>query len=406
MRKNKQLQKCIIIILAFLIIGLLLGNLTAIHGFQKMSEEYHVTLAALLGNVKDKYPETTEEEWVELLNNGEKYQDGKQLLEKYGIFQSDSMAVSQRKLQNRLLFGFNLLFVVVGVSIVCVFLNYYRNRVQNMERLAAYIRRVEQGEYVLPILENSEDELTSLKNELYKVTVMLKEAACVSQNQKKALADSVSDISHQIKTPLTSAMILLDNVSESEGMDEGTKRRFLAEITRQLSHINWLVATLLKLSRLDAGVVEFSNKPFYLDKLIDEVLEKLELMAEWRQISFVREGDIDIHMTGDFQWISEALLNIIKNAIEHSLEGGRIILRTQDNAVYTALYVKDFGEGMDEEEQKHIFERFYRSKNAQKDSIGIGLSLAKEIIKHQNGYLTVDSKKGEGTEFFIKFLKV
>lgn len=406
MRKNKQLQKCIIIILAFLITGLLLGNLTAIYSFQKMAEEYHVTLAALLGNVKDKYPEITEEEWVELLNNGEKYEDGKRLLEKYGIFQSDSMAVSQRKLQNRLLLGFNLLFVVVGVSIVCVFLNYYRNRVQNMERLAAYIRRVEQGEYVLPILENSEDELTSLKNELYKVTVMLKEAACVSQNQKKALADSVSDISHQIKTPLTSAMILLDNVSESEGMDEATKRRFLTEITHQLSHINWLVATLLKLSRLDAGVVEFSNKPFYLDKLIDEVLEKLELMAEWKQISFVREGDIDIHMTGDFQWISEALLNIIKNAIEHSLEGGRIILRTQDNAVYTALYVKDFGEGMDEEEQKHIFDRFYRSKNAQKDSIGIGLSLAKEIIEHQNGYLTVDSKKGEGTEFFIKFLKV
>ncbi|MCM1325729.1 MAG: HAMP domain-containing histidine kinase [Bacteroidales bacterium] len=363
-------------------------------------------MAALLGSVKDKYPQTPEEEWVELLNNGAKQEEGKLLLEKYGIFQNDFASITQKKLQSRLLIGFNVLFIGLGTAIILIFVNYYRNRVRNMEKLASYIRRVEQGEYVLPMLENSEDELTSLKNELYKVTVMLKEAALASQNQKKALADSVSDISHQIKTPITSAMVLLDNVSESEGMDEATKKKFLTEITRQLSHINWLVATLLKLSRLDAGVVEFVNKPFCLDKLVDEVLEKLELMAELKQISFERERNADTYIEGDFQWLSEAAANIIKNAIEHSPEGGKIMLRVQDNAVYTALSIKDFGEGMDEEEQKHIFERFYRSKNAAKDSIGIGLSLAKEIIEQQNGSLTVESQKGRGTEFFIKFLKI
>lgn len=406
MKNNRQLKKCIIVILAFLCIGLLLGNFCALYSFQKMSEEYQASMAALLGNVKDKYPQTPEEEWVELLNNGTKQEEGKILLEKYGIFQNDFASLAQKKLQNRLLFAFNVLFIGVGAAVILIFMNYYRNRVRNMEKLAAYIRRVEQGEYALSVLENSEDELTSLKNELYKVTVMLKEAASVSQNQKKALADSVSDISHQIKTPLTSAMILLDNVSESEGMDEATKKRFLAEITRQLSHINWLVATLLKLSKLDAGVVEFSNQPFCLNQLIGEVLEKLELLAELKQISFEREQAGEIYMTGDFVWLGEAFSNIVKNAIEHSAEGGKIILRVQDNAVYTALSIKDFGEGMDEEEQKHIFERFYRSKTSEKDSIGIGLSLAKEIIGHQNGSLSVESKKGEGTEFLIKFLKV
>lgn len=405
MRKNRQLQKCIIIILALFMAGLLLGNLIALYSFQRMEEEYYIMLAALLGNAKEQYPEIPEEEWVQLLNSGEKYKDGKRLLEKYGIFQNTHTALVQKKLQSRLLFCINLLFAVVGIGTLTVFLHYYRNRVRNMEQLAAYIRRVEQGEYLLPVLENSEDELTALKNELYKVTVMLKEAAVISQHQKKALADSVSDISHQIKTPLTSAMILLDNVSESEAMDEVTQKRFLIEITRQLSHVNWLIAVLLKLSRLDAGVVEFSNEAFSLDRLIEEVLMKLELIAEWKEAEFVKEGDRDIIVTGDFLWISEAVSNIVKNAIEHSRQGGRILLTVQDNAVYTSLSIKDFGEGMDDEEQKHIFERFYRNKDAAKDSIGIGLSLAKEIIEHQNGYLSVDSSKDKGTEFVVKFIK-
>lgn len=405
MRKNRQLSKCIMTILALFMAGLVLGNLIAIYSFQRISEEYHMALAAMLGNVKEKYPETTEEEWVKLLNGEEQYEDGKRLLEQYGIFQNSHTMLIQKKLQTRLLFWLNLLLAAVGMGTLIVFACYYRNRVRNMEQLAAYIRRLEQGDYLLPVWENSEDELTVLKNELYKVTVMLKEAADISQNQKKALADSVSDISHQIKTPLTSVMILLDNVSENETMDEVTRKRFLTEITRQLSQVNWLIAVLLKLSRLDAGVVEFSNEAFCLDKLIDEVLVKLELITEWKEIELVKEGGRDVFMTGDFQWLCEAVSNIVKNAVEHSPQRGRILLTVQDNAVYTSLSIRDFGKGMDEEEQKHIFERFYRSKDAAKDSIGIGLSLAKEIIEHQNGYISVNSSKDKGTEFLLKFLK-
>lgn len=393
-------------IILILTTGLIIGNLIAVYSFRKMDEEYYIVLTSLIGNVKDKYPEITEEEWVELLNDDTEYIAGKLLLEQYGIFQNDSVMIRQQKRQRGLIFWINLIFIVIGLGIIGTCLLYYRNRVRNMERLAAYIRRVEQGEYSLHMLENNEDELSSLKNELYKVTVMLREAAQQSQSQKRALADSVSDISHQIKTPLTSAMILLDNLSESEKMDEATRKKFLAEITRQLSHINWLVATMLKLSRLDAGVVEFTIQPFCLNELIEEVIEKMELMAEWKQITLVREGDSNIYMTGDSQWIGEAVVNVVKNAVEHSKEGSRIIVKTRNNAVYTSICVKDFGEGMDEEEQKHIFERFYRSKASARDSVGIGLSLAKEIIEHQNGYVTVSSQKGEGTEFLIRFLKV
>ena len=234
---------------------------------------------------------------------------------------------------------------------------------------------------------------------------MLKEAARLSAGQKKALADSVSDISHQLKTPLTSVMVLLDNLSESEHMEEETRRRFLSEITSQLTNVNWLVATLLKLSRLDAGVIEFQQQMINLDDLIEQVLDKLAIMAEWKQITLVKEGTEGAVLTGDEHWIGEALMNLVKNAVEHSPVQTAVRIRVEDNTVYTAISVIDSGEGIDEEEQKHIFERFYRSKSAKKDSVGIGLSLCKEIVERQNGYITLSSDRETGTEFLIKFLK-
>ncbi len=188
-------------------------------------------------------------------------------------------------------------------------------------------------------------------------------------------------------------------------MDETTRKKFLCEISRQVGNMNWLIAALLKLSRLDAGVVEFVKAPIDLDKLLEEVTDKLEIMAEWKQIAIKREGETGIRLTGDFYWMGEAVMNIVKNAIEHSPEESEILILTEENAVYTLITVKDYGPGLTGEEQKHIFERFYRSHNAKEDSVGIGLSLAKEIVEQQNGYLTVSSVQGEGTKFMIKFLK-
>ena len=187
-------------------------------------------------------------------------------------------------------------------------------------------------------------------------------------------------------------------------MEERTRRRFLAEITRQLENINWLVAALLKLSRLDAGVVEFERQQVDVDALLFSVTEKLKPSAERRHVRIKREGEKKAVVSGDFGWLAEAVTNIVKNAIEHSYADSEVVITVKTNAVYTAIFVRDFGEGIGEEERRHIFERFYRSGYANEDSVGIGLSLAKEIIERQQGYLTVEAKE-QGALFEIKFLK-
>lgn len=403
--RNKAFQKCIIPMLLVMLIAMAAFNIYMVGTFRRMSKEYYQVIAVLLESVQEEYPDFQEEKWIQILNQRDASEGNGQLLERYGIVPEKMPMISQSKFQTGILIGGNLLILILCIGILVLFLRYQKQRDRKIEQLTSYIRRIEQGVYALEPEDNQEDELSGLKNELYKITVMLKEAAAQSMNQKKALADSVSDISHQLKTPLTSCMVLLDNLSESEHMEEETRRKFLSEVTRQISNVNWLIVTLLKLSRMDAGVVEFRRDTILMDDLIQEVLENLAIMAEWKQIRFCMEGQTGVSFLGDARWIGEAVTNLVKNAIEHSPVDGTIQIRIEDNAVYTSISVVDFGEGIPEEEQAHIFERFYRSSTAKEDSVGIGLALCKEIVERQNGYISVASEPERGTEFQIKFLK-
>lgn len=403
--KNKAFRIYVIVMLLVMIGIVTAFNIYMQRNLRQLSEDYYNVIAALLENVREQYPDFREEEWIQLLNQENSTTGGRSILEQYGLYPEELSILSQCRFQTALVIGGNLfLFLLCGVVLMLLFI-YQKKRDRQIEALTIYIRRIEQGIYTLDMKENREDELSSLKNELYKITVMLKESAELSQNQRKALADSVSDISHQLKTPLTSCMVLLDNLSEGQNMEEETRRRFLAEITRQLTNVNWLVVTLLKLSRLDAGVVELEQEVFQLDSLVDEVFDNLAMLAEWKQITFKKEGMAGITVCGDAHWIGEAITNLVKNAIEHSPEGKSVVVQVQDNSVYTSVSVIDFGNGIPEEEQAHIFERFYRSSTTRKDSVGIGLALCKEIVERQNGYITLYSEPGKGTKFIIKFIK-
>ena len=402
--RDKSLKKYAAVICLATAAGILLGNLVLGLFLRQMDEKNSEAFAALLGNVKVKYPDIAEEEWISMLNSSNGYEEGRALLERYGIFEGDTVLLAGEDVKVKLFFSLNvtLLLTCIGVTIFLAhYFGKHRARIRQMEE---YVHKLLQGKYALDITENEEDALSDLKNELYKITVMLKENADVQKRQKSALADSLADISHQLKTPLTSVMVLLDNLSESSHMEERTRRRFLAEITRQLENINWLVAALLKLSRMDAGVVEFERQQVDVDALLFSVTEKLKPSAERRHVRIKREGEKKAVVSGDFGWLAEAVTNIVKNAIEHSYADSEVVITVKTNAVYTAIFVRDFGEGIGEEERRHIFERFYRSGYANEDSVGIGLSLAKEIIERQQGYLTVEAKE-QGALFEIKFLK-
>lgn len=402
--QDKNLRKHIIVIICITVIGILSANIMVCYFLEQIEKQNKEALTALLGNVKLHYPDIAEEEWIAVLNNAEGHAEGRALLERYGIFAEDFILAADKSVRLKLLVCLNGMVCVACIGAAVIFLRYLSVRKAQIEQLKEYVCEVEQGKYTLGITENQEDELSVLKNELYKVTVILKESAELQKQQKNALADSLADISHQLKTPLTSVTVLLDNLSESSHMEEQTRRRFLAEITRQLENINWLVAALLKLSRLDAGVVEFERKQINVDVLLATAIANLKPAAERKRINIKREGQAEAVLFGDCRWLTEAVTNIVKNAIEHSFADSEIVISVKDNAVYTAIGIRDFGEGVEEEEQKHIFERFYRSRYAKEDSVGIGLSLAKEIIERQQGYLTVEAKE-QGTLFQIKFLK-
>lgn len=410
-RKNKDFQKTILGIVICMLVGLLAWNIGVTVTRQQLSKLYYRQVAALMTMVTEQYPEVDTARWIQVLNddtaaeNGDELQAGRELLQRYGILSDTMPGIQAEQIQRRLQTAGNLLWLIVDMGILVGVFLYQRRRNQKVDEFVQYIRRIEQGVYQIPLDENEEEELSELKNELYKITVMLRETAELSKKQKRALSDSVSDISHQLKTPLTSCLILLDNMAESTHMEEGTRRQFLAEITRQLTSVNWLVQVLLKLSRLDAGVVELKEEEIRIQQLLEQAIDKVALLAEWKEISIQVSGEMQAVIRGDERWLQEAFINLIKNAIEHSPAKSEIQITVEDNQVYTGVRIRDYGCGISMEEQKHIFERFYRSSVAKEDSVGIGLALAQEIIKRGNGSLTVESEVGQGTTFLIKFLK-
>ena len=403
--KDREFQKAIIRILILMVTGLIVWNLAVSVTNRRIAAIYYERISAIFGAISAKYPDMEHGDWMQYLNATGNEEDGEAFLHQYGILQGDMPILQAQTAQKRFQITGNLVWILICTGILLIFICYQKQRNRKIQELVDYIRKIEHGIYRIEIEENEEGELSRLQNELYKITVMLRESSELAGQQKKALADSVSDISHQLKTPLTSCLVLLDNLSESENMTEETRRKFLSEITGQLTSVSWLVQVLLKLSRLDAGVVELKEEELSVSALIRGAVEKVGLLAEWKQIDIQVMGEEEPFIKGDRHWLEEALVNLIKNAIEHSPEDSEIRIQVEDNQVYTCIHVRDFGSGISYEDQKHIFERFYRSADAGEDSVGIGLALAQEIMKRQNGYLTVESEPGQGTVFYMKFLK-
>ena len=398
---KKYLNLCIIISIIFAII---MGIITYIQT-EIYKKEINKKIVEIIGEVKIQYPELEEEKIIKILNSTNKINIGKEILNKYGITEEISAIQKIEKFSKETIIVNILIVLISTIIIILLFLIYIKRRERSIDKLDKYIQKISRKDYSLDIEESSEDELNALKNSLYKITVLLKEEAENKKSQNEAILTSVSDISHQLKTSLTCIQILLDNILESKNMDETTKEKFILETSRQIKGINFFILSLLKLSKLDAKVVEFENNIINFEKMIDEILANLEVLIELKNIKIIKNISSDIKIVGDYNWNKEAIQNIIKNAVEHTPKGKNVKIELNENDVYTSIIIQDEGEGIDENDIKHIFERFYKTKGSKESSIGIGLSLAKSIIEKQNGYISVESKIGVGTTFTIKYLK-
>lgn len=294
--------------------------------------------------------------------------------------------------------------LIFGLLLGCNLI-FTRWRYMEIEKLSGYLRSIGSGHYQLDLRDNHEGELSILKNEIYKVTLMLAKQGELLRSEKEQLSNTLFDISHQLKTPLTSMMVMADLLSYPD-LSEEKRTEFTKNLEIQLQRMEWLLTALLKLSKIDAGTVVFKKEPIQASELIQKAIKPLLIPMELKQQKLVLEGDLTITFLGDMNWTTEALINILKNDVEHTQNEGTISILVQDNPLYTEICIRDNGHGIDKEDLPYIFKRFYKGKNANEESVGIGLAMARSIIMNQNGDVSVTSKINQGTQFSIKFYKL
>lgn len=277
-----------------------------------------------------------------------------------------------------------------------------RVRYRRLQQLSLDLDRLLHSGVPLPISDYAEGELAVLGSQIQKMTLRLTEATEVLEQDKTCLADAMADISHQLRTPLT-AMHLTVSMLSAPGLTEARRLELTRELRRLLNRTDWLVETLLKLSRLDAGTVPFAAEPVAVSVLIHQAATPLAIPME------LREQKLTVHcgaerFRGDLTWTAEALGNLLKNAVEHTPVGGTITVTARETALFTQIDVEDTGSGFVPQDIPHLFERFYKGKNASEHSYGIGLALARKIIAEQNGTIQAMNTP-VGAKFTIKFYK-
>jgi signal transduction histidine kinase len=418
--KNKQAVKSLLLIGVVLVVSVVtyiswISWYT--HKYKNMENTY---IRCIMENVINQYPDLDMEEIAIILNKsyGElesstTSEEFYSILRKNGITDNTFYIKDMSDIRNVNIIVSTLIIGVMSVLFIICFYIYLRRRKNAIVQLQDYMDKISRGNYELEINDNSEDELSSLKNSLYKIMVYMKEQADSARIKKVMLAQSVSDISHQLKTPLTSTQVLLDNLNDNPDMDYSTRKKFIYEALNQVNGMSWMIVSMLKLSRIDAGVVEFNNENISINKIIEEAVGNLEVIAEIKNVNIEKNIDnrnedelnkSDIYIKGDYNWNREALQNIIKNAIEHSNDKGTVKINITDNDVYTAVYITNRGEKLSDKQQKQIFERYYSEAKYEDNSMGIGLPLAKAVIEKQGGYISVESDDEE-TVFIVKYIK-
>lgn len=295
-----------------------------------------------------------------------------------------------------------LVCVLTGLCLTAVFLVYTKKRIDKLAELNNYLSLVCSGNFELDIADNAEGELSILKNNLYKVIILLRSQNEQLKKDKVYLADSLADISHQLKTPLTSMMVMTDLISKDSDPDK--RAELIGIMETQLDKMKWLITNLLKLSKLDAGTAGFKHEIFSVKEVISQSVTPFLVAMDLKGINFI-DMSSDFEIKGDDNWSTEAFANIIKNCLEHTERDGTITVSSEITTLYNSIIITDNGCGIAPQDLPHVFERFYHGKNSGGDSVGIGLALAKAVFENENAGVSVESRENEGTKFEIRFYK-
>ena len=396
-------KKLIIILFTIILLFFLLNNSLYIFLNNKYKINYNKKINNIIYELNNKYPELKKEDIILILNN--KNNNDENILKEYGInLENEFFDLNSEKEYKKILIINNLLIILFIFNLIIIFLIYYFKEKNRINKIIKDLEKINNKNYEINIEENEEGNLSILKNELYKTTIMLKEQAENSYNDKINLKSSLEDISHQLKTPLTSINIMLDNILDNPEMDDETKIDFITDIKRETNNINFLIQALLKLSKFDTNTVKFNNEENDLKQIINEAIKNVSVLCDLKNIKIIFNCENNLNLICDKKWQIESLTNIIKNCVEYSEENNKININVENNKIYYLIKIKDYGKEINKKDLNHIFERFYKGKNSKNDSIGIGLALSKAIIEKNNGKVWVESNENE-TIFYVQYFK-
>ena len=401
MKNRKYLYKYVIssifIVIIFSILFIIIDKIE----YNNYKENSNYKINAILEMVKEKYPNVNEKELINILES--EVIDENSLVQ-YGYDIKKDSFIKQNDSDNFVYtIGKVITLLISFVVLLYIFVKYNIKNDNEIDKIIKCIEDINHKNYELKLDDISEDKLSILKQEIYKTTIMLKENAENSIKDKLDLKNSLQDISHQLKTPLTSINIMLDNIIDDPDMDISVRQNFIRNIKREITNISFLVQSILKLSKFESNTISFVRNKTKVKKIIEEVLKNVSNLCDLKDINIEVNNMCKKDINCDLKWQVEAITNILKNAVEYSNHGGKVLIECEDNNIYTQIKIIDYGKGMDKEDIQNIFKRFYKGKNSGKDSIGIGLSLSKAIIEEDNGRVSVDSKKNKGTIFTIKY---
>ncbi len=395
--KNK---KTIILIIVIILIYVFSFNMVFLYQENIYKEKYNMFVNNIISVIKEKYPDISNKNIIDILNN----KTNLNYLNEYGIDVDDEFALISMHKENKKIFILNSVILgsfILVLSIILIINKNYENK--KLEEIIHLIEEINKKNYNLNIKGTDETMISKLKNEMYKTVVMLKNDADNSLKDKIIIKTYLEDISHQLKTPLTVINISLDNLIDNPNMDEKNRNEFISKISKEVTNINNLIQNLLKLSKFDVNVINFINKSVSIKELINKSIDKISLIADLKNINIKVNILNDFNLNIDLNWQIEALSNIVKNAIEHSNENDIVYINCNDNKIYSKIEIINNGIINDKDLNK-IFDRFYTNKKGYSESVGIGLSLAKNIIEKNNGKIDVYSKDGK-TIFTIKYYK-
>ena len=396
MKNKKKYSKLIMFTLITFGIIILLNVML----YYQVNKNYNNKIVNIISTIKEKYPEIKDDEIFDMIKNNVKTNT----FNRYS-FDLDGIVLIKENKTIFVSYFIILLFIYLIICLVylTIIINNDKMKEKEINEVIKIIEEINNKNYSFKMKDINEEDLSLLKNEIYKTTIMLNEISEISKKDKKELEESLEDISHQLKTPLTSILIMIDTLLDDEDMDQNTREDFLRNMKREVMNINFLVKSILKLSRLDTNTVKFISKKESVKEIINEAILNVSLLSDLKNVK-IETNLSDSFITCDYKWQIEALTNILKNSIEHSYENNKVLIESGENNAYVKIIIKDFGTGIAKEDINHIFERFYKGKDSDYDSIGIGLALSKSIIEKQNGKISVESSD-DGTTFTIKYFK-